>query len=56
MSRFARITEDPEYDLDEDWEDAYVIKEFSEWSPQAQKRLVDDVFGEDCSPFNTVNS
>jgi hypothetical protein len=60
MSRFAVIYEDPSYEFDEsvegDWQDAYVepeaVKSFDEWSPEAQKRLVEDIF----SPYITLNS
>lgn len=54
MSRFARITEDPEYDLDFedsdlDWEDAV------EQDPATSKAVFDRMV-EELSPFETVNS
>jgi hypothetical protein len=60
MSRFAVIYEDPSYEFDEsdegDWQDAYVepeaVKSFDQWTPEAQKRLVEDIF----SPYITLNS
>jgi hypothetical protein len=60
MSRFAVIYEDPSYEYDEsdegDWQDVYVepgaVKSFDEWTPEAQKRLVEDIF----SPYITLNS
>jgi hypothetical protein len=60
MSRFAVVYEDPSYEYDEsdegDWQDVYVepgaIKSFDEWTPEAQKRLVEDIF----SPYITLNS
>ena len=60
MSRFAVIYEDPSYEFDEsdegDWQDTYVepeaVKSFDQWSPEAQKRLVEDIF----SPYITLNS
>jgi len=56
MSRFAVIYEDPDYDdydSDEgDWEETPEIKTFDQWSPEAKKRLLDDIF----SPYVTVNS
>ena len=60
MSRFAVVYEDPSYEYDEsdegDWQDMYVepgaVKNFDEWTPEAQKRLVADIF----SPYITLNS
>jgi hypothetical protein len=60
MSRFTVIYEDPSYEYDEsdegDWQDVYVesgaVKSFDEWTPEAQKRLVEDIF----SPYITLNS
>jgi hypothetical protein len=62
MSRFAVIYEDPEYEqwADEhdegDWQDIYVepgtVKSFDEWTPEAQQRLIQDIF----SPYITINS
>jgi len=62
MSRFAVLYEDPEYEAwadehdEADWEEAYVepgaVKSFDEWSPEAQKRLMEDIF----SPYITLNS
>lgn len=48
MSRFARITEDPEYEIDEDqdWEDY----------DEEQGQRVFDRLVEELSPFETVNS
>jgi hypothetical protein len=48
MSRFAVVYEDPEYEVPEgDWDDVYVepgvIKNFDEWTPEAQERLLKDL-------------
>ena len=48
MSRFAVVYEDPEYDVPEDdLDDVYiepgVIKNFDEWTPEAQERLLKDL-------------
>ena len=38
------------------------VREFSEWEPAAQSRLINDIVGvadlpqEEASPFNTINS
>lgn len=49
MSRFARIVEDPEYDIDEDqeWDDEYVDP--AEWDKAFPKPA-------DYDPFETINS
>ena len=60
MSRFAVIYEDPSYEYDDndegDWQDVYVepgaVKSFEEWTPEAQARLIQDIF----SPHATINS
>ena len=31
-------------------------KEFPEWTEEAQSRLINDIFEEDCSPYATLNS
>jgi hypothetical protein len=52
MSRFAYITEDPDY---EDWDDSEyqsAVKEFQDWSPEAKQHLVDDL--NDPWKFTTV--
>ena len=50
MSRFARITEDPEYDMfedeDQEWQDID-----AEQSQRVFARIVEEL-----SPFETVNS
>ena len=60
MSRFAVVYEDPSYEYDDsdegNWQDMYVepgaVKSFDEWSPEAQARLIQDIF----SPHATINS
>lgn len=42
MSRFARIYEDPDYDLDDRFED-HEPEAFSNWSKAAQRRLLNDL-------------
>lgn len=42
MSRFARIYEDPDYDIDERFEDDEP-EAFSNWSKAAQRRLINDL-------------
>ena len=50
MSRFAKIFEDPDYEdyvTDEDlYIEAGAFQEFTEWTPEAQVRLIRDVVKE----------
>jgi hypothetical protein len=52
MSRFAYITEDPDYEAWDDSEYQSAVKEFQDWSPEAKQHLVDDL--NDPWKFTTV--
>jgi len=55
MTSFEVVYEDPDYTQQQEtgiYLEAGSVKDFSQWSPTAQQRLVEDIY----SPFRTINS